>query len=117
MLAIDSILITEKRNLEIKIEKLVAEIGARPKGSLVHKLKGAQTYVYLAHREGAKVVTDYIGKPLDRDVTRLAAKISERRRYQRDLLKLKPELARVERLIRASARLNRSRSAVQGEVL
>lgn len=102
MLAIDSILMTEKRKLEIQIENLQAEIDARPRGSLVHKQKGATTYVYLAHREGSKVVTDYVGKSTDRNIGRLAAKIAERRKYHKELARLKPELMRIQRLIKVS---------------
>lgn len=101
MTGVDAYLLYEKARLERMVEHLTEEIDSRPRGSIVMKTKSGSQYAYVVYRDKGKVKTDYVGKPMDRSVTRLAAKILERRKYRRDLRKVRMELERIERMIKA----------------
>lgn len=61
--------------------------------------------MYLVHREKKKVKTDYLGKPLNRTISRLAAKIQERKRYESELKKTRTQLAYIEYMLAASEKI------------
>ena len=100
--AINGILRIEHLQLTKKVEYLKSECEQRPKGSLVLKQRGSQQYIYLVKRVAGKVVTEYIGKQDSWKAKRLMAKIEERRKYKRDLKLAEAELARLEKMMKAS---------------
>jgi hypothetical protein len=101
MTGVDAYLDYEKARLERIVDHLTEEIDSRPRGSIVMKTKSGHRYAYVVYRDKGKVLTDYVGKPMDRSVTRLAAKILERRKYRRELQKIRMELERIDRMIKA----------------
>jgi len=100
--AINGMLQLEHVQLAKKVERLKNECGQRPKGSLVLKRRGSQQYIYLVKRVSGKVVTEYIGKQDSWKAKGLMAKIAERRKYEDDLKLAEAELARLEKMMKAS---------------
>ncbi len=100
--SINSMLQLEHAQLTKKVERLRSECNQRPKGSPVIKQRGTQQYIYLVKRVEGKVVTEYIGKRNSWKVTGLTAKIAERRKYEEELKQAEAELARLEKMMKAS---------------
>ena len=70
------------------------------RGSVSVKERGGRKYLYLAHREGKKVVFEYVGKdePEIRDA--LNERIRQRKEYQEKLRQVKENIKEVKRALR-----------------
>lgn len=99
---IETMLQAEYLRLLRSITRLREECGQRPKGSLVLKSRGNHRYVYLVKREQGRVVTEYVGKENSWKVKGIEAKIFERRRYEDKLGEAEKELARLQKMMKAS---------------
>jgi len=105
MAAIDMYLQNEHSRLKRQVLRLQQECDARPRGVLVLKKRGNFDYAYVVSRESGKVVTKYVGKAGCWQARTIGAKLSERRRYERELAKARIELDRVEKMLRAGGTL------------
>lgn len=98
---IDSYLQTERHRLERVVARLEDECRARPRGSMVLKRRGKWHYAYVVRREEGKVVTRYIGRSDSWQAHAVDAKLSERKRYEEELVRAREELARVQKMLKA----------------
>lgn len=79
-------IVREELDNSLRMEKgYVKALAELPRGSLVKKVIGGRVYYYLAHREGAKVVFDYMGS-LDADLRKKYERAKVRRAQYRKLL-------------------------------
>jgi hypothetical protein len=101
MSAIDTLLLSEYNRLSRNIIRLREECDQRPKGSIAVKRRGNQDYVYIVKREGAKVVTEYVGKEGTWKVKGAEAKIAERKRYSGELAEAEAQLSKIVKIMKA----------------
>ena len=99
MSVIEGVLLEEKeRNLMMQNQYL-QEISSLPKGSIVKKSKKSGDYYYLTYRNGGRVVSDYLGKDVEK-----ANKIQQdinKRKYLEVLIKnLKSELKLINKVVK-----------------
>lgn len=80
-------------------DRYLNDIANLPKGSLSIKEKSGQEYAYIAHREGKKVVFDYIGKATSDEVKKLKERIKKRKDYEKKLKSIKSDLKELERAL------------------
>lgn len=88
-----------QNSLQIKqdYEQAIAEL---PRGSLVRKEIGGRPYFYLAHREGAKVEFDYLGKLPDEDVQRYEEAKQSLARYRERLREVNEQIRFLRKVLR-----------------
>ena len=76
-------------------QRLVAryekELEILPKGSIFKRRIGSQEYLYLNFREGAKVVSKFLGKAGAFNTDELQTQLDKRKEYKQLLRKLKIE--------------------------
>jgi len=70
-----------------------------PKGSLSRKIRGNREYLYLAHREGSRVIFEYIGNSDSDEARKVIKDVEERKSVERKLKEVKLELKQLERLL------------------
>ncbi|MCR5508472.1 MAG: hypothetical protein K6F34_07285 [Lachnospiraceae bacterium] len=87
----------ESKRIEFMIKRYGELKAALPKGTIVPKKIGNQTYYYLKYRDGDRVVSDYIHKD---DLEDLTGKIEHRKHIELMIKSLKDELATAKRLLR-----------------
>ncbi len=101
MAVVMDILDNERRRLVKLLSKYESQLSELPKGSISVKKRSNRDYAYLAHREGRKVVFDYIG-PASSDAVQELSKMIERRKELEDTIRqVKQNLKTVERSLRA----------------
>ena len=101
MAVVMDILDNERRRLVKLLSKYESELSELPKGSISIKKRRNRDYAYLAHREGKKVVSDYVG-PASSDAVHDLGKMIERRKELEDKIRqVKQNLKVVERSLRA----------------
>ncbi len=83
-----------KEDYERALERL-------PRGSLVRKMIGGHPYFYLAHREGAKVKFDYLGKLADEEIHRYEEAKQSRARYRERLSEVNKQIRFLRKVLRA----------------
>jgi hypothetical protein len=71
-----------------------------PRGSLVRKIIRGRPYFYLAHREGAKVAFDYVGKMPEEDVRRYEDAKKSRARYRERLKEVNKQIRFLRKVLR-----------------
>ncbi len=71
-----------------------------PRGSISVKERGGKRYIYLARREGKKVVFDYIGKDIPKVRNALNERLIQRKEYYVKLRQVKDNLLEVKRSLR-----------------
>ena len=76
-----------------KIEKI-------PRGSISAKERGGNRYIYLARREGKKVIFDYVGKDVPEIRDALNENIRPRKEYQAKLRQVRENIKVVKRALR-----------------
>ena len=76
-------------------------IAALPRGSLVRKVIRGRPYFYLAHREGAKVQFDYLGKLSDEDVSKHEEVRQSRARYRQLLGEINKQIRFLRKVLHA----------------
>ncbi len=88
-----------QNSLQIKqdYERAIADL---PRGSLVRKVIGGHPYFYLAHREGAKVKFDYLGKLGDEEIRRYEDAKQSRSRYRRRLGEINKQIRFLQKVLR-----------------
>ncbi len=99
MSVIEGMLREEKeRNLMMQNQYL-HEISALPKGSIVKKSKKSGNYYYLVYRDGNKVISDYLGKDINK-VRDVQNDIDKRRHLQWLVKNLKNELKLIAKVVK-----------------
>lgn len=68
---------------------LIRRLGKLPKGSVKRRQIKGRAYYYLQHREGSKVLQQYLGREKPKD---LLSGIEERRMLRRELAKARAAL-------------------------
>lgn len=71
-----------------------------PRGSVSVKDRGGKRYIYLARREGKKVVFDYVGKDVPKVRNDLNERLSQRKEYNLKLRQVKENIQEIKRSLR-----------------
>lgn len=99
MSVLEGVLLEEKeRNLMMQ-KQYMQEISELPKGSVVKKSKKSGDYYYLAYRKNSKVVSDYLGKDIEK-VNKIQQAIDKRKHLEGLVKKLKNELKLIARVVK-----------------
>ena len=101
MAVVIDILDNERRRLVKLLSKYESEVSELPKGSISMKKRSNRDYAYLAHREGKKVVFDYVGPASSDAVQELRQMIERRKELEDKIRQVKQNLNAVERSLRA----------------
>lgn len=101
MAVVIDILDNERGRLVKLLSKYESELSELPKGSMSFKKRSNRDYVYLAHREGKKVVFDYVGPASSDAVQELSQRIERRKELEEKIRQVKQNLKAVERSLRA----------------
>lgn len=84
-----STVIEEKKRIEYMLEKYRCELDKFPKGSISQKRVRDNTYYYLKHREGKKIISKYISKS---EINEVYHQIEHRKHIEIMIMSLKEEL-------------------------
>ena len=79
----------EKNRIEYMLAKYKAEYDRLPKGSISEKKAGSNVYFYLKHRQGKKVISQYIRKD---QVDALREQLEKRKHIEIMIRSLQEEL-------------------------
>ena len=79
-----------ERNIRMQ-KRYLDEISKLPKGSIMLRQIGNKKYYYLKYRIDEKVITEYLGKYDEYDVSDIAEKISKRKYLENTVKNLKNE--------------------------
>lgn len=101
MAVVMDILENERMRLVKLLSKYESEISKMPRGSISMKKRSNRDYAYLAHREGKKVVFDYVGPASSDAVQELRQMIERRKELEDKIRQTKQNLKVVERSLRA----------------
>ncbi|HPD57656.1 MAG TPA: hypothetical protein PKW17_10490 [Smithellaceae bacterium] len=71
-----------------------------PRGSVSVKDRGGKRYIYLARREGKKVVFDYVGKDVPKVRNDLNERLSQGKEYNLKLRQVKENIQEIKRSLR-----------------
>ncbi len=71
-----------------------------PRGALVCKQIGGHPYYYLAHREGKRVVFDYLGTLSDEEIQKYEDAKQSRARYRKRLSEVNKQIRFLQKVIR-----------------
>ncbi len=71
-----------------------------PRGALVRKQIGGRPYFYLAHREGKRVVFDYLGALSDEEIQEHEVAKQSRARYRQRLSEVNKQIRFLQKVIR-----------------
>ena len=99
MAVIYSVLKEELERLLALRARATAERAALPHGSVVIKTKSGRRYAYLAHREGHRVVTDYVGPEASPHALQLAATLNKRRKITAEIKAVDVDIADLRRML------------------
>jgi hypothetical protein len=94
------ILEEERKRLEELLEFYRKKIEEAPRGSLSAKERGGSRYLYLARREGKKVIFDYVGRDIPEVRDTVNEGIRQRKEYQAKLRQVSENLKEVKRGLR-----------------
>ncbi|MGD0822135.1 MAG: hypothetical protein ABSA71_15480 [Desulfomonilia bacterium] len=94
------ILEEERKRLEELLDFYRKKIEEAPRGSISAKERGGRRYLYLARREGEKVIFDYVGRDVPEVRDALDNRIHQRREYQAKLRQVRENLKEVKRALR-----------------
>lgn len=72
----------EKSRIEYMLNKYIDTLNTLPKGTICAVNRNGKIYYYLKHREGKRVVSEYIGKNIDE--TRM---LVEKRKHSEAMIK------------------------------
>lgn len=101
MAVVMDILDNERMRLVKLLSKYESEISQMPRGSISMKKRSSRDYAYLAHREGKRVVFDYVGPAYADAVQELRQMIERRKELEDKVRQAKQNLKAVERSLRA----------------
>ena len=79
----------EKKRIEYMLAKYKEEQDRLPKGSISEKAVGDRVYYYLKHRDGKKVISQYISKA---QIDEIRAQIEKRKHIEAIIKSLQKEL-------------------------
>lgn len=96
---LNSVLKEELERLKNLKKHYEQEISEFPKGSLIKKEINGHEYYYLNYREEGKGVFKYIGKLNKDEVKEFKRKIEERRKLRKLNIKVKQDIAKLEKMI------------------
>ena len=88
-----------QNSLQIKNDYEQA-INALPRGALVRKLISGRPYYYLAHREGKRVVFDYLGALSDEKILMYKDARQSRARYRQRLSEVNKQIRFLRKVLR-----------------
>ena len=97
MSIIKGILEEELKRLEELSVFYKDKLSEGPRGSISVKERGGKRYIYLARREGKKVVFDYVGKDIPKVRNALNERLSQQKEYYVKLRQVKENLREVKR--------------------
>jgi hypothetical protein len=97
MSIIKDILRDERDRLSSLEYQIKEEILSLPKGSLSRKKRSNRFFLYLAYREGDKVIFKYVGKENSPEVRSLEEGIRRRRKLEKRLREIKVSLKEIKR--------------------
>jgi hypothetical protein len=97
MSIIKDILEEELKRLEELSVFYKDKLSEGPRGSISVKERGGKRYIYLARREGKKVVFDYVGKDIPKVRNALNERLSQQKMYHVKLRQVKENLREVKR--------------------
>lgn len=100
MSAIKGVVKEEYQRLQRLRNKYEYELNRLPKGAMSIKERGNSSYVYLALREGKKVVFNYIGSITSEKAAEINKQIIIRDKYRKYLQKVKQSLKDVKGMLR-----------------
>jgi hypothetical protein len=100
MSIIKGILEEELKRLEELLVFYKEKIARIPGGSISAKERGGKRYLYLARREGKKVIFDYVGKDVPEVRNVLNDRIRQRKGYQAKLHQVRENLKEVKKALR-----------------
>jgi len=87
-----------------RLEKLSAfyknKISEAPRGLISVKVRSGKRYIYLARRDGKKLILDYVGKDVPELRNALNERTKQRKEYQAKLRKVKENLREVRGFLR-----------------
>jgi hypothetical protein len=92
---------TVKKEKERIVHMLAAyerQLDGLPKGSVTTKTIGNNTYYYLKHRDGKKVLTDYLGKDGDK-VAAVRSALEKRRHIEAMISHLRAEQSLADKVL------------------
>jgi phosphotransferase system HPr-like phosphotransfer protein len=101
MAVVMDILDNERMRLVKLLAKYESAISQMPRGSISMKKRSNRDYAYLAHREGKRVVFDYVGPASSDAVQELRQMIEQRKELEDKVRQTKRNLKAVERSLRA----------------
>jgi hypothetical protein len=96
----------EARLIENRLQRLENECASRPKGSIILKPRYREVYAYLQWREGAHVLSRYLGKKDSWQCRSMQAKIVERRKYEIEMKHMREKLRRVRHLLNEAQKIS-----------
>ena len=94
------ILDEELKRLEELLDFYKKKIAEAPRGSISAKERGGKRYLYLARREGEKIIFDYVGRDVPEVRDALNDRILRRKEYQAKLRQVRENLKEVKRALR-----------------
>ncbi len=94
------ILEEEKKRLEELMDMYRKKIEQAPQGSISAKERGGRRYLYLARREGGRVVFEYVGRDVPEVRDALSEGIRHRKEYQEKLRQARDNLREIKRALR-----------------
>ena len=99
MTVIEGVLQEEReRNLWMQ-NMYLQEISELPKGSIVKKSMPSGVYYYLKYRNGDKVVSDYLGKNIEK-VNQIEQAIAKRKHLEATVKRIRIELKQIAKVVK-----------------
>ena len=96
---IHGVLLEEKERNLLMQEQYKKEIELLPKGSIVKKINKSGEYFYLSYRNGANVISKYLGKDLDA-INKINEKIEKRKHLKSIIKNLQLELKQIKKVVK-----------------
>ena len=95
MKVLKGILDESREYYEMEQKELKKELSNLPKGSIKKRRFGNGSYYYLQHREGKKIVHDYLGKSEPEEII---GKLKKRKALEKELKKVENALKSLSRV-------------------
>jgi hypothetical protein len=97
---VKSILSEELGRLQALEKKYRDHISQCPKGSISYKRRSSGVYVYLAFRQGDRVVFKYVGPEKSEQVIKLKENVHLRQAHQKKLQSVVKDIIKLEKLVK-----------------
>ena len=100
MSVLEGVLKEELERIQRNIGSYEAILASLPKGYLFKQEIGGNFYCYRKHREGAKILSEYIGPSESEEANKARADYAERKRAEANLRALRKEEAKLIKALR-----------------